>query len=171
MYFIQKTLWWVSFHIHLTWVSFHIHLTSNPLRVLVCLCHRRCVRYVSIYCIQKALLCVSFTDTYHPILSVCVFVSQKNPLRVCVCFTKGVCGMWACIAYIAHFYGSLFTYTQHPILSVRVRMREKVCTLCAHVSHTLSDEAWWRQAHEQGLPSCVTGSPRTRSDHERDSLV
>ena len=34
----------------------------------------------------------------------------------------------------------------------------------------ISDKAWCRHAHEQGVPSYAMGSPQTRSDYERDEL-
>ena len=78
---------------------FHRHLPSNPLRVCVCftkesspcvcLFHKRCVWYVSMYCIHSAFLWVSFH--IHP---------TSNPLRACAYEGEGVYVMRACIAYI-----------------------------------------------------------------------
>jgi len=51
----------------------------------------------------------------------------------------------------------------------RKRVRRSILTF--RTQDLVSDQAWWRHTHEQGLPSCVTGSLRIRSVHERDSLV
>jgi len=53
--------------------------------------------------------------------------------------------------------------------SLRVRKQETREDVEDNMFHR-SDTAWWRHAHEQGLPSRATGCPRTRSDHEQDSV-
>ena len=145
--FLSEFVFWYS-RGRPTWSNRSVfkHLPQLSCSVtVVCIFHKNRSEFrIGLIAINQFVLGTLSWRRWHIPMRVCYLCLSYFCLCLCLCLCLEICGGW-------FFFGLLNVDTS---------------TLCMGESDNN-----WRHEHEQDLPSRAKGSPRTRSDHGRDSLV